>query len=319
MATLKEIRAKLQAQQDKSQNNFSSDSALYAHWNIDEGKSSRLRFLPDADPNNDYFWVEKLVIKLPFNGIVGGDTKIVIVQVPCMEMWPGEVCPVLSEVRPWFKDPSMEDLGRKYWKKKTFLMSGFVRENNLANDESTPDTIRKFIFSSQIFNIVKSGLMDPEIENLPTDYDKGLDFIINKTTKGQFADYSTSKWSRHESSLTSDELASIEKNGLLNLKDLLPKKPNAVEVQVIKEMFEASVNGESYDPAKWGQYFKPYDGNKTLPAKDEGSEKKVDNDSSTVETAVQTLVQTPAVSNPTKTGSRAEDILAQIRARTNKQ
>ena len=36
-----------------------------------------------------------------------------------------------------------------------------------------------------------------------------------------------------------------------------PKKPNSAELQIIKEMFEASVDGEAYDPARWGQYFKP--------------------------------------------------------------
>jgi len=33
---------------------------------------------------------------------------------------------------------------------------------------------------------------------LPTDFLKGLDFRIAKTSKGGFADYSTSKWSRRE-------------------------------------------------------------------------------------------------------------------------
>ena len=39
--------------------------------------------------------------------------------------------------------------------------------------------------------------MDPEIEELPTDLMRGLDFNIRKTTKGQYADYSTSSWSRN--------------------------------------------------------------------------------------------------------------------------
>jgi hypothetical protein len=44
---------------------------------------------------------------------------------------------------------------------------------------------------------------------------------------------------------------------LFNLSDFLPKKPTDVELKVMKEMFEASVDGEAYDMDRWGQYFKP--------------------------------------------------------------
>ena len=56
------------------------------------------------------------MIKLPFQGIKGEtDSRPVQVQVPCMEMY-GESCSILSEVRGWFKDSNLEDMGRKYWK-----------------------------------------------------------------------------------------------------------------------------------------------------------------------------------------------------------
>lgn len=308
MASLKEIREKLQAQQDRQQKNFTSgDNLLYPHWKIDEGKFARLRYLPDNDSKNDFFWVEKLTIKLPFNGVIGTDMKNVIIQVPCMEMWPGEICPILAEVRPWFKDKNLEDMGRKYWKKKSYLMQGFVRENPIGTDELPATTIRKFIFSSQIFNIIKAGLMDPEIDEIPTHYDLGRDFIVNKTTKANFADYSTSKWSMKESPLTQAERDSIEKTGLFNLRDSLPKKPTPVELQVIKEMFEASVDGKPYDLAKWGQYFRPF-----------GLDDKTSEAAPKAEEAV---VETKKVEvAPTKTtNNKAEDILAQIRSRKPKQ
>jgi hypothetical protein len=41
------------------------------------------------------------------------------------------------------------------------------------------------------------------------------------------------------------------------MSDFLPKKPGEVELKVMKEMFEASVDGEAYDMDRWGQYFKP--------------------------------------------------------------
>jgi hypothetical protein len=256
--TLAEIRAKLQQSDNRGQGNAAQgDNAIYPHWNIPEGTTAKLRFLPDADTKNSFFWVERNMIRLPFNGIKGqADSKQTFVQVPCVEMW-GEACPILAEVRPWFKDPSLEEMGRKYWKKKSYLFQGFVRDNPLSDDKTPDNPIRRFVISPQIFNIVKAALMDTEMEELPTDYERGLDFSVVKTSKGGYADYSTSKWARKESALTAEEAEAIEKFGLYNLQDFLPKRPGEVELKVMKEMFEASVNGEAYDPDRWSQYFKP--------------------------------------------------------------
>lgn len=258
MATLQEIRAKLQAannQQGSGQTG--GDNGVYPHWNIQEGQTATLRFIPDGDPDNTFFWIERAMIKLPFAGVKGEtNSKPVTVQVPCMEMW-GETCPILTEVRPWFKDKSLEEMGRKYWKKKSYLFQGFVVESKLQEDKTPENPIRRFIIGSQIFNIIKSALLDPEMDELPTDYVHGVDFKIAKTSKGGYADYSTSNWSRRERALSEEEIAAIHQHGLFNLKDFLPKKPTAVELQVIKEMFEASVDGEAFDMERWGQYYRP--------------------------------------------------------------
>ena len=63
MASLAEIRAKLQASEGRKSgesNQGSGDNAIYAHWNIPEGTTARIRFLPDADPKNSFFWVEQI-------------------------------------------------------------------------------------------------------------------------------------------------------------------------------------------------------------------------------------------------------------------
>ena len=258
MATLAEIRAKLKsAEVNRSTSQTGGDNAIYPHWNIQEGQEAVLRFLPDKDEGNTFFWTERNMIKLPFAGIKGQtDSKPVQVQVPCMEMY-GKTCPVLTEVRPWFKDKSMEDMGRKYWKKKSYIFQGFVTQNPL-NEESTPENpVRRFIIGPQIFNIIRAALLDPEMEELPTDKVKGVDFRITKTSKGGYADYSTSKWSRRERALDESERSAIEKFGLHNLSDFRPKEPTDAEVKIIKELFEASVEGEAYDLEKYGQYFRP--------------------------------------------------------------
>lgn len=257
MATLAEIRAKLQSASQQNTGSGGGDNAIYPHWNMPEGSTTTVRFLPDGDSSNTFFWIERAMINLPFAGVKGeANSKPLTIQVPCMEMW-GETCPVLSEVRPWFKDKSLEDMGRKYWKKKSYLFQGFVGDSKQQEDKTPENPIRRFVISSQIFNIVKNALMDSEIEELPTDYVRGLDFKIIKTTKGGYADYSTSNWARRERALSAEENAAIAQHGLFNLKDFLPKKPGEVELKIIKEMFAASVDGEAYDSDRWGQYFKP--------------------------------------------------------------
>ena len=259
MASLADIRAKLASMESKtgsSTQSPSSDNAIYPFWNIDEGQTSTFRFLPDGDSSNTFFWVERQMIRLSFPGVKGGENKPVTVQVPCGEMY-GDTCPILTEVRPWFKDPSLEDMGRKYWKKRSYIFQGFVT-NNPLQEESPENPIRRFVIGPQIFNIIKGALMDPDMENIPTDYVNGTDFRLTKTTKGQYADYSTSSWARKERSLDETELGAIDKFGLFELKDFLPARPTTDHYTAIAEMFEASVNGELYDATRWGNYYKPY-------------------------------------------------------------
>ena len=328
MASLAEIRARLAASESKQGGNQSTggDSAIYPHWSMEEGQAATLRFLPDGNTKNTFFWQERAMIRLPFNGIKGEmESKQVYVQVPCVEMW-GETCPVLTEVRTWFKDKSLEEMGRKYWKKRSYIFQGFVRENPLGDDKTPENPIRRFIIGPQIFTTIKGALMDPELEELPTDYLRGLDFRISKGSKGGFADYNGSKWARKETALTEAEQAAVEQYGLFDLSTFMPKKPGEVELKVIKEMFEASVDGQSYDTERWGQYFRP--AGVSAPA---GASAPTPTTGEVAEDVATPAVKAaPAVSSDfddepavasapveakSAAGNNAQDILAMIRAR----
>jgi hypothetical protein len=336
MATLAEIRAKLAEQEKKTSasSGLASDNAIFPFWNIAEGTTSTLRFLPDGDSNNTFFWQERAMIKLPFPGIKGSqDTKPTVVQIPCMEMF-SEPCPILSEVRTWFKDPSLEDMGRKYWKKRSYIFQGFVVNSTLDEDSVPENPIRRFVINPSIFNIIRSALMNPDMEDLPTDLEAGRDFKLTKTQKGGYADYSTSTWSFKARGLSETERSAIDKFGLHNLSDYMPKKPSADEVAIMQELFKASVDGELYDPDRFAQYYKPTGYSVA------GSSQKSSVASTTTATTVETVAPQPAVAQPvapapvteavqqpqpamaeqtapaTASGSgSADDILAMIRAR----
>lgn len=345
---LQELRKKLQ-EKENAQSNFSNDNALYPFWNIPystdtEIKPAVVRFLPDGNEENDFFWVEVQKIRLSFSGIVGGDSKDVIVSVPCVEMW-NETCPILTEIRPWFKgDKETESLARKYWKKRSYIFQGFVRKNPLAEADAPENPIRRFSINTNLFKKIKAGLMAEDMDEMPDDYMAGTDFNIVRTKQtteiGTFANYDTSGYVRKSTSLTPEEVEAIEKHGLSNLSDFMPKKPDAETVAAIEEMFHASVNGEAYDPDRWGKYYKP--AGLTLKSTDASNNETVtqvspvtstpkpvveetssgdadetsapwedDNTAATTETTVEATA--PEAKRPPK------DILAEIKARANAQ
>lgn len=169
--------------------------------------------------------------------------------------------------------------------------------------------------------------MDPDMEELPTDYAGGVDFRLTKSSKGGYADYSTSNWARRDRPLSDDEQASVTTNGLWNLSDFLPKKPSDIEVKVLTEMFEASVDGEPYDPDRWSQYFRPAGmaqrtgDPKSSPAKPAvtpavtpASTKTDDIPFKSNEEVAKESSDNPA---PAENTGGAQDILAMIRSRQN--
>lgn len=329
MATsLAEIRARIAAADQKTttKTTGSGDNAVYAHWNMDEGTTASLRFTPDGNPTNPFFWVEKNIIKLPFNGVKGeASSKRVEVQVPCIEMFGPEYhCPILAEVRPWYKDSTLTEMANKYWKKRSYLFQGFVRQNPIADDKTPANPIRRFIISPQLITVIKASLMDPELEELPTDYMRGLDLNIKKTSKGGYADYSTSTWSRKESPLTEAEQAAIATHGLFDLATFLPKMPGEAELRIMKEMFDASVDGAPYDLAAWGNYYRPWgldapSASSSAPATYGTPKVTAPVTQPVAETSVQPWEdEAPApVVAPAKavSGDKAADILALIRSR----
>ena len=108
----------------------------------------------------------------------------------------------------------------------------------------------------------------------------------------------------------------------------MPKKPTDVELRVIKEMFEASVDGQPYDPDRWSNYYKPsgFKGGSGVDADALPEAKPVAQAKPAVATPIATVepddddapVATAPVVTPTEakpSSQKAEDILAMIRNR----
>lgn len=271
--TMDEMRARIKArkEQQESQSNGTGGGerkpdAFLAHWNIPTGSTLNFRFLPDADNNNDFFWREREMITLYFNGIKGeAGSREVKFQVPCNEMFtPGVVntCPVHKVLREMYatKDPEQAKIASRYWKKRTWLMQGFIAPGSAAvKDDVAPENpIRRVLLNKDLFEKVESILSNERMVYLPFDFEHGRDFAISKTTNGSgHASYNTSAWDMYERPLSPEERAAIEKYQLFDLKEFIPKQPNEEELNAIYEMFIASMAGEMYDPERWAMYYRP--------------------------------------------------------------
>lgn len=294
--TPEELRAKILEQQNKGKRTETTkkstgDNASYPFWNTPVDQQATIRFLPDLDPDNLAFWVERQTIKLPFEGVVGGDyptNKKVEVTVPCVDMF-GMSCPITNAIRPLWKGSEDDiNLARVYYKKRTYIFQGFVVQSPFVEENVPENPIRRFVLNPSIYEIVKQSLTNTDFERLPVDYMEGRDFNIKKIMKGKHANYATSSWSFRTRSLTENEQVAIEQHGLYNLKDYLGRIPDSDEIAAIKAMFDASMAGEAFDMESFGQYYRPY------------GVRNYDNDSATdnVASAARSAMTTGAVAAP---------------------
>lgn len=323
MSNIAALRAKLQASAQKGDSTAKSkgsggDNASFPFWDIPVGQSATVRFLPDADPTNDYFWVKREVIKLPFSGVVGGDyptDKDVTVTVPCIDMF-GMKCPIVAATKHLWDKEETKDLARVYYKKRSWIFQGLVVNSPLTEDNAPENPIRRFVINKSIYDIVYDALLDPDLDDMPTDFDGGLDFTIKKTQKGEWANYGTSTFARKARSLNEIERSAIDRHGLFNLKDALGAVPSADAIEALKSMLKDSMDGLPYDMESYGQYFRPYgarDGGNAAPraATPAGSVPNASQSEAQVDAA------TAAVSSGEDGGSNnAKAILERLRVRT---
>lgn len=318
--SLEQLREQLRKQQGGDGNSSKpsgGDNALFKFWDAKNDTTTVVRFLPDKDTTNPFFWVERQVVNLTFDGIMGDPStmgKTITVQVPCMKMYDHTLhCPIRAEINKYWKTDK-EDIARKYWPKRSYLMQGFVRECPFDEENSPENPIRRFTVNKMLFKNIQQSLLDPEMEELPTSFENGTDFRIIKTQQGEYANYSTSTFARKETSLTDSEREAIETHGLFDLKDFLPNRPTQEGIDVIEEMFFASLEGMAYDP-KWANHYKPYgyDFSGSTPTTVSNSQPAP---AQTTTTVASEPAPTTTESTTTNTSTdQTDDVMAKLRAK----
>jgi len=266
---------------DRDSNGSGLPNNYYPFWNMKEGESAIVRFLPDGNSENPLgFLVEKIMHNLDING----ERK----SVPCLSMY-GEDCPICALSSQYYKAEDKTN-GKKYWKKKQHIAQAVIVEDPLDADdtgETHEGKVRYVALGYQVFNIIKAAFEDGELDEIPYAYDGGTNFIIKKSKQGEYASYSLSKFARKSTDLDEDVIANFD---LADLADLLPKNPG---IEKVEAMLEAAVTGAEYNASN-SSSTTPVSAAQETPAAE---------------------TSTVTESNDDDTDDEADDILAQIRAR----
>lgn len=202
---------------------------FYPFWKMPDDSMAVVRFLPDLDDENNLgFLVENLQHEL----IVNGQKK----KVPCLAMH-GEHCPICELSRKYY-DEKNEDMGKKYYRKKSYIGQVIVVESPIEHDQA--QLVKLIEFGPAVFKQIQAAFQSGDLEEAPYEFKGGYNFRIKKTKSGQYASYTTSSFAPKQTDLE-DEI--IEALTLFNLADYRGKKP---ELATVEALLVADQTGQQF-------------------------------------------------------------------------
>lgn len=208
---------------------------FFNFWKAPVDTISTVRFLPDANEDNPMaFLVENMAHELTINGKRE--------KVPCLKMY-GEDCPICALSQKYYdeKDPDHnEQLGKKYYRKKSYIGQVIVVDSPVEHDQS--QVIKLIEFGPKIFKQILSALGSGDLEEPPYELKGGYNFRIKKTKSGEYADYGTSSFSPKQTDVADDLI------GQLNLYDLSEYRTARVTREYLETLLTAEQTGGAMPP-----------------------------------------------------------------------
>jgi gp32 DNA binding protein like len=292
MSNSKEKLAALKAAFDKKTSGGGDQTwkLFYPFWKMPDDATAVVRFLPDLDADNNLgFLVEKLEHELVVNG-----TKK---RVACNQMW-GEACPICELSRKYY-DEKNEAMGKKYYRKKSYVGQIIVIESPIEHDQS--QLVKLVEFGPQVFKQIQAAFQSGDLEDAPYEFKGGYNFRFRKTKTGQGQNsYTTSNFAPKQTDLD-DEI--IESLNLYNLADYRGKK---LDLAVVEALLVADQTGQAFHEAG-----APSDGEEAAPPAETVAAKPAHTLPAKV--AVEKPAEAPAAT--TAAPSKANSVLEQLRAR----
>jgi hypothetical protein len=240
---------------NKSANSESPYKKFFPFWKMEDDTTTVVRFLPDRNESNPLgFLVENLQHELTING----ERK----RVPCLSMY-GEKCPICELSRKYYNEKN-EDLGYKYYKKKSYIGQVIVVESPIETNDS--DLVKLIEFGPKIFKAIQAGFKSGDLEESPDDMKAGYNFRIKKTKSGKWSDYGTSTFSPKQTPLDDSLIESLTRY------DLSEYRTPYMDYDTVANMLLADQTGASYEGDTDSGHEIPDDSSTTSSLKTETTE-----------------------------------------------
>lgn len=264
---------------------------FFNFWKAPVDSVSVVRFLPDADEENNpmSFLVENLAHELNINGKRE--------KVPCLKMY-GEDCPICALSQKYYdeKDPDHnEQLGKKYYRKKSYIGQVLVVETPIDHDQE--QLVKLIEFGPKIFKQIQAAFQSGDLEEPPYELKGGYNFRIKKSKSGEYADYGTSSFSPKQTDVADDTIDAMQ---LYNLSDYRTARisRDVMEAMLLAEQTGGAMPSSSGDSAA----------SKPAASKPAAKPAKVEEDGDDVTPEPTTKAEAPA-------GEKKMSVVEQLRAR----
>ena len=264
---------------------------FYQFWKMPDNTTAQVRFLPDRDEDSNplKFLVENLTHEL----VVNGQKK----KVPCLSMY-GEACPICEHSQKLYAEGN-EDMGKKYYKKRSYLGQVLVIESPfeyIDEKDENPGIVKLIDFGPKVFKCIQTAFQSGDLEEAPYEFKGGYNFRIKKTKAGQWSDYGTSSFSPKQTDLE-EEVIDAVKAELYSLSEFREKHVSRASLEA---MLLADQTGQALHDSK--------ESNDTPVSTKESAPAKVDSEDSEDSTSSTT-------SNDSASSDKAKSVLEQLRAR----
>ena len=245
---LDELRNRFKTKKDSSGTfKIDPEKAMFPFWKYEGNEEIKIRFLPDLNEDNpDVFYITKYEHKL----VIDGKKK----TIPCPWTW-GEKCPICAHADKYFKAGDKKT-GLEYSKKKVALARVLITKCDMPPSEREIEAgITKYEgrtmntqFTYSLIDKIKSEILIEVDEALDADvWGTGLahDFILSKTTSGDFNNYDkTSRFTKKPYKLQQELADSVT---LIDLKTLLPENLGKEKVQALLNAHLGTVTDNDSD------------------------------------------------------------------------
>jgi len=205
------------------------------------GSEMSIALLPDANENNPLFFAQQL---LKHKGTLNGE----FAQIPCLAQYKDEdgskhSCPICKVSQAYYAGGDKAKGSTFYRKVEHILNVKVVADNGPINPETGKNQIGKvgqIRMTYQVWNALTAGLADDELSDIDfTDLKTAPPFIIRKTEQGDFANYSTSGFSRKPLKMSDKDIKECMAT-IVDLSTFVPAQPDEA---IVESWLAAAVHG----------------------------------------------------------------------------